>query len=280
MKVIINADDLGLSIATNKAIECAIVKNMISSCTIIANGMAFDDAIRISKQFTNISYGVHLNIIEFCPMTNSQIFNKYFLTDYQGNFIEGAVFVIKEYPEELKNAIYDEWMSQINKIKNTGITITHIDSHQHTHGIFALKEILIRVISDSGITKVRRKPFMSMYAMLLLKNCNHEVVIKQNAAIKTSKSTFLIRRLKQIKDTFKHYCWMHQLRKSATFTDGFMSYGSFIFLYSRYYRWFRFNTIELMCHPGLKDYDHEMDYVLANELSKYIDYTLISYREL
>jgi predicted glycoside hydrolase/deacetylase ChbG (UPF0249 family) len=72
MKVIINADDLGLSIATNKAIECAIVKNMISSCTIIANGMAFDDAIRISKQFTNISYGVHLNIIEFCPMTNSQ----------------------------------------------------------------------------------------------------------------------------------------------------------------------------------------------------------------
>jgi predicted glycoside hydrolase/deacetylase ChbG (UPF0249 family) len=64
------------------------------------------------------------------------VFNKYFLTDYQGNFIEGAVFVIKEYPEELKNAIYDEWMSQINKIKNTGITITHIDSHQHTHGIF------------------------------------------------------------------------------------------------------------------------------------------------
>ena len=108
MKVIINADDLGLSFKVNKAIETAIVEKRISSCTILANGLAFEDAVRISKQYPHISFGVHLNMIEFRPLTSAKIFEKYHLIDNQGDFIEEAVFVVKEYTTELKIAIYEE----------------------------------------------------------------------------------------------------------------------------------------------------------------------------
>ncbi len=280
MKIIINADDLGLSYEVNKAIETAIIGKKISSSTILANGMAFDDAIRISKEYPNISYGVHLNLIEFRPLTNLEVFDSYNLINNQGNFVEGSVFCIKEFTLELKNAIYEEWMAQINKIKNTGILISHIDSHQHTHGIDDLKDVLSKVIYDSGVTKIRRQSNSSMLEMYLIRKNKFKVQLNNTTIRSLPKKNFLIRRLNQLINSVRHYLWIKQFKNQVTLTDAFISYGNYIYLFSNYYKWYHFDTIELMCHPGHKDYEHETESVMADKLSCCVDYQMITYNEL
>ena len=69
-RLIINSDDLGMSCEVNKQIEDCIRLGCITSSTLMANAPAFDGGVRIAKQYPQISVGVHLNIIEFAPLTN------------------------------------------------------------------------------------------------------------------------------------------------------------------------------------------------------------------
>lgn len=280
MKVIINADDLGLSIEVNEAIENAIIKKRISSCTTLANGAAFEDAVRISKLYSDISFGVHLNITEFCPLTNHVVFKKYNFIDDTGNFIEGAAFATKNYTAELKNSIFEEWLAQINKIRNAGINISHLDSHQHAHGIYDLEDVLEKVIRVSGIAKIRRKAHTSMLSMILNRNNKYKSILDKSCAVKLPKQKFIIRRLIQLQNSVRHHFWIKKFRKSTIMTQGFMAYGSYIFLLSKYYKWCHFDTIELMCHPGHKGYANETKIVMAEELRNLMQYQLISYNDL
>ena len=77
IKVIINADDLGISLDVNRRIEECINMGVVSSTTLLVNAPAFDDGVRIAKQHTQVSVGIHLNLIEFAPLTNSDVFKKY-----------------------------------------------------------------------------------------------------------------------------------------------------------------------------------------------------------
>ena len=88
-RLIINADDLGISKDVNKQIEECIHIGCITSSSLMANGPAFEDGIRIAKQYPQISVGVHLNIVEFTPLTNADIFRKHGVLDSEGAFIEG-----------------------------------------------------------------------------------------------------------------------------------------------------------------------------------------------
>jgi predicted glycoside hydrolase/deacetylase ChbG (UPF0249 family) len=79
MKIIINADDLGYSERENNAIFSYLDENKITSSTIIANGPGFDRAvpgILLRNKERNISFGAHLNLTEFCPIINADIFQE------------------------------------------------------------------------------------------------------------------------------------------------------------------------------------------------------------
>ena len=114
-KLIINADDLGMSQEQNEQIRQCIELGVITSSTLMANGPFFNEGVKIAKRYPQISVGVHLNIIEFTPLTNEGIFRKHGMLDADGNFIEGAAFVVPM-DEELKQAVFEEWDAQISKV--------------------------------------------------------------------------------------------------------------------------------------------------------------------
>ena len=87
-KIIINADDLGYSLWVNGEIERCIVSGVVTSSTLMANAPGFKDGVRIAKQYPHISIGVHLNLVEFAPLTNLEIFRKHGIVGGDGNFIE------------------------------------------------------------------------------------------------------------------------------------------------------------------------------------------------
>src|SRR5690349_11238443 len=67
--VIINADDLGMSERVNEAIFDLMAQGRVTSATVMANGPAFRHAISGISRFPACSFGAHLNLTEFAPVT-------------------------------------------------------------------------------------------------------------------------------------------------------------------------------------------------------------------
>ena len=72
IKVILNADDFGAYSQVNRSIISLFKCNKITSATVMANGPVFSEAVDFMTQYPQHSYGIHLNITEFSPLTKNK----------------------------------------------------------------------------------------------------------------------------------------------------------------------------------------------------------------
>lgn len=277
-RLIVNADDLGMSREVNSQIEECIRRGCITSTTLMANAPDFDDGVRIAKQYPQISVGVHLNIIEFAPLTNTEVFRNYGLVDQKGLFIDGAIFSIP-INDELRQAIFEEWDAQISRIETAGIKPTHCDSHQHTHTIKDLQEPLCQVLSRHHIQRIRRKIVPSIRLMLRAKR--HQTVrLDKSKAIQLKHRNVIYRRIHLFWVKYQSYLWNRNMKTNFIMTDRFYSFRNF---YDDY-KFLKLNNhnmvIELMCHPGNKPYQSETEKLMRDNSWIGVDDQLISYNEL
>ena len=170
-KLIINADDCGRSTYDNQKIEEAINKGLITSTSVMANMDDLEGAVCLYEQYNNrISFGIHLNLSEGEPLIWSDIYEKTgFCVEDNGKMVFGfCVDEIKKSPQlakkkyqftalskELKVCIRQEVKAQIEKIKSSGIEISHIDSHSHMHLSPFILPIVCDVAREYGLTKMR-----------------------------------------------------------------------------------------------------------------------------
>jgi chitin disaccharide deacetylase len=71
MLLIINADDLGTSEDVNEQIFALIAAGRVTSASIIANGPAFAHAAAHARRFPRCSFGAHLNLTEYAPLSRT-----------------------------------------------------------------------------------------------------------------------------------------------------------------------------------------------------------------
>lgn len=147
-KLIVNADDFGYSEAVNYGIISAHRNGIVTSTTMMANMPGFDHAVNLLKENKDLGCGVHMTLSCNKPLND----NLKSLVDENGMFY-------RRINEEVLNKIdldelYYEFCSQIDKVKNAGIEITHLDSHHHVHTILYFKEV-IKAIMDKYNLKIR-----------------------------------------------------------------------------------------------------------------------------
>ena len=274
--IIINADDLGISFDVNRKIEECINRGVITSTSLLVNAPAFEDGVRIAKQSSNVSVGIHLNLIEFAPLTNEDVFKKFGIIGEDGNFKDGAVFVSDCNNIQLKQAIFEEWDAQICKFKETGIVPTHIDSHEHTHTIVNLQDVLCKVMDKHGIKRVRRKMIPSIRLMFKMRKHPDSVKLDKSMAVTPKKHNVFYRRLRIFVEKYQSARWNRQMSRRYLMTDSFYAF--------RYYYSSRDiinlgRKVELMCHPGHMSYQDETDNLL-NDNKWRNDIVFITYNDL
>lgn len=155
MNLIINADDLGMSPEVNETTFDLMSKRIVTSATIMANGPAVLRAIEGSKRFPTCSFGVHLNLTEFRPLSRNEGLKG--LLDEDGAYsgaLERAPGSINK-TRKLMSAMADEWCHQIEFLQRAGIQISHLDSHQHVHTIPFVFPVLKYVQVKYKIRRVR-----------------------------------------------------------------------------------------------------------------------------
>ncbi len=163
-RLIINADDFGLTVGVNRAILEAHEHGVVTSATLMANGQAFEDAIALAQSRPGLGVGCHVVLVDGAPFLDETAVRS--LLDRGGNrsghphFREGitrfgALALLRRLAE---NEIEAEATAQIRKLQTAGITVTHLDSHKHTHLFPRVLRPLLRAAASCGV-KAIRNPF-------------------------------------------------------------------------------------------------------------------------
>ena len=152
-RVIVNADDFGMTEETNQAIVEAFARHSITSTTVMANMPGFEDACLLAHRHQlNSKIGVHLNLTSGKPLTTA-IRECPTLCDPQGIFRpRRTLFWLS--PKE-RRAIETEFKAQIQACIARGLWPSHLDSHHHVHTEWPVGAIAIKVARQFGIKAIR-----------------------------------------------------------------------------------------------------------------------------
>jgi hopanoid biosynthesis associated protein HpnK len=155
-RLICNADDFGMTRGVNEGIVRAHRDGVLTSATLMANGLAFDDAVKKALENSTLGVGCHLVLVGGKPVAPPEKVPS--LIDSQGNLPDSlAVFVARVTAGMIQaEEIECELKAQIGKILKAGVVISHVDTHKHTHAHPRVMELVGKVAQDFGITKVRR----------------------------------------------------------------------------------------------------------------------------
>lgn len=154
-KIIINADDFGRHELINRAVKISYEKGFLRSATIMAGGIAFDDAVKISKNLPNLGVGIHLTLANGNPILPKNKIPS--LVNDEGTFYDNHAEFIKNFLQGKINLdeVKAELAAQFEKIFRAGLKPTHIDSHQHLHHLPKIIDIVLDLAEKSNIHAIR-----------------------------------------------------------------------------------------------------------------------------
>jgi len=158
-RLIVNADDFGLTPGVNRAIIEAHSGGIVSSATLMANATAFDDAVQLAKATPNLGVGCHIVLVDGTPLSDSRrVPTLIGGTDSQFEKSIGA-FAFRTVRGKIKpDEIQTEAVAQIQKVQAAGVAISHIDTHKHTHIFPRILVPLLKAAKACGV-KAIRNPF-------------------------------------------------------------------------------------------------------------------------
>ena len=151
-RLIINADDFGYSAGVTRGIIEAHAAGSVTSTSMMANGIDWENAVRLARATRTLDVGVHLNFVQGRPLlrvptlTNPATSEFYPLGAFARRAMRGRIDA-----DELEA----ETRAQIARIRGAGIAVTHLDSHRHAHAMPGIFPVVARVASDVGIRVIR-----------------------------------------------------------------------------------------------------------------------------
>ncbi|MFC1548846.1 carbohydrate deacetylase [Candidatus Omnitrophota bacterium] len=158
MKVlIVNADDVGLSSAINEAVKRCCQDGVVTGVSVMPCGEQFSEGVEMLREIGKTEAGVHLTLtgnFKPCIENRSLIIslvkkNGYFVSSYKS-------FATRYFLGKLITGdIYTELERQIKKVREAGLKITHLDSHEHVHMFPGVLKAVIRLAWKFEIPYIR-----------------------------------------------------------------------------------------------------------------------------
>ncbi|HWC98967.1 MAG TPA: ChbG/HpnK family deacetylase [Candidatus Sulfopaludibacter sp.] len=144
-QLVVNADDFGFTPDVNEGIVDAHRRGILTATTLMANGEAFDDALRLAAETPTLDIGCHLVLIGGHSLVTGKPFPQ-----------SVAQLVAALLGRRIRP--YDELKAQVRRIVDAGIRPTHLDTHKHTHLAPPVLDAVARLAEEFEIRWVRR-PF-------------------------------------------------------------------------------------------------------------------------
>lgn len=141
----VNADDFGFTRGVNRGIVDCHLRGILTATTLMANGEAFEDAVRLARETPTLDIGAHLVLVQGRSVRT-------------GRPLPASVAALVRALALARLDPYEELKAQLEKILAAGVRITHLDTHKHTHLLPPVLDAVLRLAQEYGVRWVRR-PF-------------------------------------------------------------------------------------------------------------------------
>src|SRR5262245_41937942 len=184
-RLVVNADDLGLTEGVNDGIFDAHEQGILTSASLLANAPATGDAVRRARSHPELGIGVHLTLVDGDPVLPPARIPT--LVEGDERFrrtwkpfivacLAGRVSLVE---------VERELTAQIERVLGAGVKPTHLDAHKHVHAYPPVFAIVAKLAVRFGISVVR-VPYERARQTLLDDGVNRRTVRRQallNAAM-------------------------------------------------------------------------------------------------
>lgn len=150
-RLIVNADDFGLSRSVNEAVIRAHRDGILTTASLMVNEPGFDEAVKLAKENPKLGVGLHLTLL----MGHSALSPKEIpgLVNTRGEFSNSPVGVGMNYffKPGLREQLRAEIHAQFQKFHATGLRLDHVNGHLHLH----LHPVVFKILmADAGPLRI------------------------------------------------------------------------------------------------------------------------------
>ena len=164
-RLIVNADDFGLTSGVNRAIVELHQGGVLTSATLMARAGATGEAIQLALATPSLGVGCHVVLVDGEPVLPPREIPS-LIDPKTGRFAATlSAFLPRLFSGRIRDAeIEAEVGAQIAVLKGAGLRLTHIDTHKHTHMFPPVLRPVLRAARATGIRAVRN-PFEPEWAV-------------------------------------------------------------------------------------------------------------------
>ena len=166
-RLIINADDFGLTPGVNRAIEELHRAGALTSATLMATGPAFEAAVTIARRNPGLGVGCHVVLTDGMPVSHPDEIPTLLGADgktFRPGLLDFAQAILRG--QVSADDITREAFAQVQKLQRAGIDVTHLDTHKHAHLFPVVTRSLLHVAQRCSLGAIRN-PFEPSWTLTL-----------------------------------------------------------------------------------------------------------------
>jgi chitin disaccharide deacetylase len=154
-RLIVNADDFGLSHSVNQAVIQAHRDGILTTASLMVNESGFEEAVRLAKDNPGLGVGLHLTLLHGHSALSAEKIPG--LANPRGEFSNRPVGVGMDYffKRSLREPLRAEIHAQFEKFRATGLSFDHVNGHLHLHLHPVIFKILMEDADKLGIRHMR-----------------------------------------------------------------------------------------------------------------------------
>lgn len=283
-RLIVNADDFGMSIGISDGIYLAHRYGFLTSTSMMVNMAASDYAIGRLARCPQLGVGIHLNVCQGSPLMPAHTVRS--LVDESGQFHPPDVMARRLTRFQISSRELEaEFRAQIQWLKRYVCEVTHADSHQHMHLFPGAVRAFARAVAAEHVPCVRASRCCTWPRETKLGG-PHEGTPLRRVAVQLYRRAVQSTVLAKFKSPTSRIAFSSAARKKP---------GSLDSSWESTFDHLAPGTYELTCHPGLLQpgFSHadriahqredELRWLTSPEMRAAIDRNsveLISYRHL
>jgi hopanoid biosynthesis associated protein HpnK len=162
---IFTADDFGVSVPLNEAVERGHIHGILTAASLLVGAPHVEDAIERARRLPKLGVGLHLALVDARPLLPRHEIPD--LVGPDGRFSRDPVgFGIRLFfSQRLQRQVEAEIETQFARFRATGLKLDHVNGHQHFHIHPTVSKIIAKIAPkyDSPPVRVPSEPLVRSY---------------------------------------------------------------------------------------------------------------------
>ncbi len=154
-RLIINADDFGLDVSVNEAVEQAHLGGVLTTASLMVGAPAVDDAVARARRMPALGVGLHLVLADGPAVSSPKLIPS--LVGPDGRFgdqmaLDGFRFF---FLPRVRRQLSIEIEAQFQRFAETGLPLDHVNAHKHFHLHPTVLSLIFSIGKRYGLRAIR-----------------------------------------------------------------------------------------------------------------------------